>query len=47
VQDPPEPTEEEHEAGPRRRREEDAMRYPGDDDPESVGSEGEEDGEDE
>ena len=35
----PEPTEEEHEQGPKRRADEDAMRGPGHDDPESVGDE--------
>ena len=47
MHDPPEPTEEEHEQGPTRRRDEDAMRGPGHDDPESVGpDEDEEEGED-
>jgi hypothetical protein len=37
MHDQPEPTEKEHEEGPERRIEEDAMRGPGHDDPESVG----------
>ena len=36
MHDQPEPTEDEQEQGPERRREEDAMRAPGHDDPEAV-----------
>jgi hypothetical protein len=36
VNEQPEPTEEEQEQGPERREEEDAMRYPGHDDPHDV-----------
>jgi hypothetical protein len=37
VPEPPEPTEEEQDASLERRREEDAQRGPGHDDPEQVG----------
>jgi len=36
VQDPPTPSEEEHEQDEERRQDEDAMRYPGHDDPDAV-----------
>jgi hypothetical protein len=36
VPEPPEPTEEEQDASPERRREEDAQRGPGHDDPERA-----------
>ena len=37
MQDPPTPSEEEHEQDDERRQEEDAMRYPGHEDPDAVG----------
>jgi hypothetical protein len=36
VQDPPTPSEEEHEQDEERRQDEDAMRYPGHEDPDKV-----------
>jgi hypothetical protein len=37
VQDPPTPSEEEHEQDEERRQDEDAMRYPGHEDPDTRG----------